>query len=187
MAKIYRVIEIKNESVGLRKCPYDHWLTNKAYLSTTTVTDIYQSFTYKMSAKINWHRHGTKLRHLHPMYNQPVFDSDHCLFQLASNKLCVIPHRQKLALVTETLVLLVAVMCRIKECCCASPEHTIAGISPGWVDPDVDWLYISIDPPSQVVHAHPQGLFQSLGSCSKAPMIYLWSCLWSSHAACPKM
>ena len=25
-------------------------------------------FTYKMAAKINWHRHGTKLRHCHPMY-----------------------------------------------------------------------------------------------------------------------
>jgi len=25
-------------------------------------------FTYKMAAKINWHRHGTKLRHRHPMY-----------------------------------------------------------------------------------------------------------------------
>jgi len=25
-------------------------------------------FTYKMAAKINWHRYGTKLRHCHPMY-----------------------------------------------------------------------------------------------------------------------
>jgi len=33
-----------------------------------TVTNIYQSFTYKMAAKINWHRYGTKL-HCHPMYN----------------------------------------------------------------------------------------------------------------------
>ena len=46
-------------SVSLRKCPYDHWLTNKAYLSTVTVTNICQSFTYKMAAKFNWHRYGT--------------------------------------------------------------------------------------------------------------------------------
>ena len=29
---------------------------------------IYQSFTYKMAAKINWHRYGTKLRHCRPVY-----------------------------------------------------------------------------------------------------------------------
>jgi len=29
--------------------------TNKAYLSAVTVTNIYESFTYKMAAKINWH------------------------------------------------------------------------------------------------------------------------------------
>jgi len=27
-----------------------------------------KGFTYKMAAKINWHRYGTKLRHRHPMY-----------------------------------------------------------------------------------------------------------------------
>jgi len=48
MAKIYRVIEIKlNQiTVSLRKYPY-------AYLSDVTVTNIYQSFTYKTAAKIN--------------------------------------------------------------------------------------------------------------------------------------
>jgi len=55
----------KIEWVSLRKCPYDHWLTKKAYLSAITVTNIYYSFTYKMAAKINWHRYGTKLRHYH--------------------------------------------------------------------------------------------------------------------------
>ena len=30
-----------------------------------TVTNV---FTYKMAAKINWHRYGTKSRHCHPMY-----------------------------------------------------------------------------------------------------------------------
>jgi len=60
----------KIESVSLRKCPYDHWLTNKAYLSAITVTNIYQSFTYKMATEIDRHRYGTKLRHCHPMYLQ---------------------------------------------------------------------------------------------------------------------
>jgi len=41
MAKICRVIQIK---LNQRKCPYDHWLTNKAYLSAITVTTISPSF-----------------------------------------------------------------------------------------------------------------------------------------------
>jgi len=41
----------KNESDSLRKCPHDHGLTNKAYFSAVTVTNIFQSFTYKMAAK----------------------------------------------------------------------------------------------------------------------------------------
>jgi len=57
----------KIESISLIKCPRDQWLTNETYLSAITVTNIYQSFTYKMTAKINWHRYGTKLRHCHPM------------------------------------------------------------------------------------------------------------------------
>ena len=58
------------ESVNLRKCPYDHQLTNKAYLSATTVASIFHSFTYKMAAKTSWYRHGTKLRHCHPVYRE---------------------------------------------------------------------------------------------------------------------
>jgi len=42
MEKIYGVIQ-KIESVW-EKCQYDHWLTNKAYLSAVTVTNISQSF-----------------------------------------------------------------------------------------------------------------------------------------------
>ena len=42
--------------------------TNKAYLSFITVTNIYEIFTYKMAAKINWHSYRTKLRHCHPTY-----------------------------------------------------------------------------------------------------------------------
>jgi len=34
----------KIESVSLRKCPYDHRLTNKAYLSAITATNISKSF-----------------------------------------------------------------------------------------------------------------------------------------------
>jgi len=37
-------------------------------MGSVTVTDISQSFTRKMAAKINWHRYGTKLRHCRPMY-----------------------------------------------------------------------------------------------------------------------
>jgi len=65
----YRVNSNKIESVSLRKCPYDHRLTNKAYLSAVTMTNISQSFVYKMAAKINCHKYGTKLRNrCHPVY-----------------------------------------------------------------------------------------------------------------------
>jgi len=50
----------KTDSDILRKCPYDHRLINKAYLSAVAVTNISQSFTYKMAANINWHKYGTK-------------------------------------------------------------------------------------------------------------------------------
>jgi len=40
------------QSVGLWKCPYNHWLADKAYFSDITVKkNIYQSFTDKMAAK----------------------------------------------------------------------------------------------------------------------------------------
>jgi len=44
-------------------------MANKAYLSDVTVTNISPSFTHKMVAKTNWHRHGTKLRYCHSMYS----------------------------------------------------------------------------------------------------------------------
>jgi len=56
------------EPSDLRQCPYDHKLTNKAYLSGVTVRNIYGSFTHKMAAKTSWHRYGTKWRHCHHMY-----------------------------------------------------------------------------------------------------------------------
>jgi len=58
----------KIESVCLRKCLHDHRLTNKAYLHAVTVTTFLRVFTYKMAAKINWHRYRTKLRHSHPTH-----------------------------------------------------------------------------------------------------------------------
>jgi len=57
----------ETKSLSLRKCSYDNWLTNKAYLSAVTVTDISQTFTYTMAAIINRHRYETKLRHSYPM------------------------------------------------------------------------------------------------------------------------
>jgi len=56
-------------TVSLRKCPYDHGFTNTAYLSAITVTNVSQSFTNQMAAKINWHRYGAKLCYCHPMYS----------------------------------------------------------------------------------------------------------------------
>jgi len=72
------VLSNKIDSVSLRKCPYDHWLTNKPYLSAITETNIYKIFllSYKMAAIISWRRYRTKLRHGHPVYNldpQPTF------------------------------------------------------------------------------------------------------------------
>jgi len=34
----------KIESLSLQKCPYDHQLTNKMYLSAVTVTSIFQFY-----------------------------------------------------------------------------------------------------------------------------------------------
>jgi len=31
------------------------------------------SFTHKMAKKTSWHRHGTKLRHCHPMHSVVVY------------------------------------------------------------------------------------------------------------------
>jgi len=56
----------ETKSASLRNVHYDHWLTNKAYLSAITVTNIFESFTCKMAAKINWHRYEPLLRHCHP-------------------------------------------------------------------------------------------------------------------------
>ena len=36
--------------------------------SAIKATNISKRFTYKMAAKLNWRRYGTKLRHCHPLY-----------------------------------------------------------------------------------------------------------------------
>jgi len=46
----------------------ENQVTDKVYLSDSRVTNIFKSFTYKMAAKISWHRYGKKLRHCHPVY-----------------------------------------------------------------------------------------------------------------------
>ena len=58
----------KTESVSLRKCPYDHRLTNKAYLSVITVTNIYQEFYLQDGGKNQLAWIWNKLRHCHPTY-----------------------------------------------------------------------------------------------------------------------
>ena len=64
MAQTCRVIRMKLKHLVQENV---HMITDlatiKAYLSAITVTNISQTFTYKMAAKINWHRYETKLRH----------------------------------------------------------------------------------------------------------------------------
>ena len=67
---------------------WSYWLTNKAYLSTITVTNISRSFTHKMAAKTSWHRYGTKLRHRHPMYILKLNKT--CTFAKAKRELEVV-------------------------------------------------------------------------------------------------
>jgi len=74
MAKIYRVIHIKLYQLDQENV---HMITDlglptkrRPNLSAIKVTNISQSFTYKMAAKENWHKYGTKLRHCQPMYTR---------------------------------------------------------------------------------------------------------------------
>jgi len=53
-------------------------LPTKHYI---TVTNISKSFTYKMAAKINRHRYGTKLRHRRPMYNNKMLIKQYTTFK----------------------------------------------------------------------------------------------------------
>jgi len=42
------------------------WSVIKAYLNAIRMTNISQSFTYKVAAKINWYRYGTIITSLSP-------------------------------------------------------------------------------------------------------------------------
>jgi len=53
MAKIYRVIQTTLNQLKKMSIRSSSRLTNKVYLSDITVTNIYQSFTYKMAVKID--------------------------------------------------------------------------------------------------------------------------------------
>jgi len=51
-----------------------------------------------------------------------------------------------------------------------SPEHTIVGFTPGWVDTDVSWLYIGIIPPQ------PGGMWASLSFFSSLLVVLATHC-----------
>jgi len=42
----------------------------RPYLSAVTLTNVSQSFTYKMAARLNWHIYETKSGHRHRMYRR---------------------------------------------------------------------------------------------------------------------
>jgi len=69
--------------------------------------------------------------------------------------------------------------CRVDD---ASSECTVTGFCPGWVDPNVNWLYIRVDPPQPGGTWTLQGLFQWLGGQSDASITWWWSC-WKSARA----
>jgi len=76
-----------------------------------------------------------------------------------------------------------SVACLIMECCLVDhslPDRAVTGFSSGWVDPSVDWLYISIS------CRQPTGLLQWQGGHSDTPVTSWWSCLGSAHATYPK-
>jgi len=79
--------------------------------------------------------------------------------------------------------------CLMMKCCRVNnllPEHVLAGLSPGWVDPNVDWLYMRINLPQL------RGMWASTRSppvtrqLSDATVTIWWSCLGSTHATCQR-
>jgi len=66
------------------------------------------------------------------------------------NALSVISRCACYRLMSSSLFLFSSVACFMTECCRVddtSPECAVTGLSPGWVDPDVDCLYIIISRP----------------------------------------
>jgi len=62
MAKIHRVTQVKLNRFVEEKCPYDHWLTNKAYFSAIAATNASHELL-----PTRW-RQRTKVHHCRPMY-----------------------------------------------------------------------------------------------------------------------
>ena len=61
-----------------------------------------------------------------------------------------------------------SVGCPMVECCRVddtSPKRAVTGLSPSWVDPDVDWLYISIS------HPQPAGTRASTHQCENLRLL----------------
>ena len=82
-------------------------------------------------------------------------------------------------------VLLLLQWCRVMECCFVddtSPESAVTGLSPGWVDPSVDWLYISISRAQSCGTRASIRLLQWLGGLSNAH----WPDGYAVYATCPK-
>jgi len=67
MAKFYRVIQMKLnqfKKMSISSLTYQQSVF-KRYHSDKHFSEF---LSYKMAAKFNWHRYGTKLRHCRPMY-----------------------------------------------------------------------------------------------------------------------
>jgi len=68
MANIYRIIQIKSNHLLSENVHMIAELPTKRIIAHHNDKRL-QSFTYKMAAKINWHKYATKLRHCHPMHS----------------------------------------------------------------------------------------------------------------------
>jgi len=79
MAKNYRVIQIKLNQLVYENVHMiaDLGPTSKTYLSTITVSNIYQSFYLQDGGKNQLHRYRTELRHCHAMYTLQQRDVAH--------------------------------------------------------------------------------------------------------------
>ena len=139
----------ESESVTLRKCPHDHRLTNKAYSSDITVTNVSYSITYKMAAEINWHRYCTKLRHCHPCWlgsrvvsvldsgaEGPGFKSQSRRCRVTGLRQTVHTHRASVHQAAK----LVAVLLRVAEVTAGLAESN-GSLPPGlWLTSLAGWL-----------------------------------------------
>jgi len=79
MAKIYRVIQIKLNQLVSDKVHMVTDLPTKRFKRYRSDRHFSYSFTYKMTAEIDWHIYGTKLRHCHPVCITALAISMGCL------------------------------------------------------------------------------------------------------------